>query len=108
MSLRTIDSKLPDIDLLVIAKEPTLGFVLLICEVKSPLPPRWANDRADGLPAEWVAGTSPDRQRMIEGFVAGGNHPFGCLAGRKVMMASLHKPADADNPKDASAHVHLK
>jgi hypothetical protein len=25
--------------------------------------------------------TSPDRQRMIEGFVAGGNHPFDWLAG---------------------------
>jgi hypothetical protein len=232
MSLRAIDSKLPDIDLLVIAEEPTLGFVLLVCEVKSPLPPRWAKDqlralapdnvskafrqaeaisaflhkpegidfirsilregglehfdsfvtvieqliitsdnagmffgheetqiinfrtlerlleRSDGdilhirtcirtynegadkylktvmatfelgdvtvsyegftptalmdfTQNEWRS--SPDRQRMIEDFVAGGNHPFDCLAGRKVMMASLHRPADAGNPKDPPA-----
>ncbi|RTL50055.1 MAG: hypothetical protein EKK40_13755 [Bradyrhizobiaceae bacterium] len=45
VSLRDIDPKLPDLDLLVISEEPTLGYVLLVCELKSPLPPRWAKDQ---------------------------------------------------------------
>jgi hypothetical protein len=49
LSLRSIDPKLPDIDLLVIAEEPTLGFVLLVCEVKCSLPPRWAKDQLRAL-----------------------------------------------------------
>jgi hypothetical protein len=55
MSLRAIDPKLPDIDLLVIAEEPTLGFVLLVCEVKSPLPPRWAKDQLRALATDNVS-----------------------------------------------------
>lgn len=45
VSLRDFDPKLPDIDLLVISEEPTLGYVLLVCELKSPIPPRWAKDQ---------------------------------------------------------------
>jgi hypothetical protein len=35
---------LPNIDLLVISDEPTLGYVVFVCEVKSPVPPGWAKD----------------------------------------------------------------
>lgn len=45
VSVRHIDPGLPDIDLLVISHEPTLGYVFLVCEVKSPLPPLWAKDQ---------------------------------------------------------------
>jgi hypothetical protein len=55
VSLRAIDASLPDIDLLVIAEEPTLGFVLLVCEVKSPLPPRWAKDQLRALAPDNVS-----------------------------------------------------
>jgi hypothetical protein len=55
VSLRRIDPKLPDIDLLVIVEEPTLGFVLLICEVKSPIPPRWAKDQLRALAPDNVS-----------------------------------------------------
>jgi hypothetical protein len=55
LSLGAIDPKLPDIDLLVIAEEPTLGFVLLVCEVKSPLPPRWAKDQLRALAPDNVS-----------------------------------------------------
>lgn len=55
LSLSAIDPKLPDIDLLVIAEEPTLGFVLLVCEVKSPLPPRWAKDQLRALAPDNVS-----------------------------------------------------
>jgi hypothetical protein len=55
LSLRAIDPKLPDIDLLVIAEEPTLGFVLLVCEVKSPLPPRSAKDQLRSLAPDSVS-----------------------------------------------------
>jgi hypothetical protein len=41
---------------------------------------------------EWRS--SPDRQRLIDDFVAGGHHPFDCLAGREVMMALPDKLAE--------------
>jgi hypothetical protein len=55
LSLSMIDPKLPDVDLLVMAEEPTLGFVLLVCEVKSPLPPRWAKDQLRALAPDNVS-----------------------------------------------------
>lgn len=45
---------LPDIDLLVISHEPTLGFYLIPCEVKSPVPPRWAKDQLRALEPDSV------------------------------------------------------
>ncbi|CAN7765931.1 hypothetical protein LJR245_007307 [Rhizobium leguminosarum] len=45
VSLREYDPSLPDIDLLVISVEPTLGYVIYVCELKSPIPPRWAKDQ---------------------------------------------------------------
>lgn len=55
VSLGAIDPRLPDIDLLVVAEEPTLGFVLLVCEVKSPLPPLWAKDQLRVLAKDSVS-----------------------------------------------------
>jgi hypothetical protein len=55
VSLRAFGANLPDIDLLVISEEPTLGFVLLICELKSPVPPRWAKDQLRALNADGVS-----------------------------------------------------
>jgi len=46
---------LPDIDLLVISHEPTLGFFLVPCEIKSPLPPRWAKDQLRALEPDSIA-----------------------------------------------------
>jgi hypothetical protein len=45
VSLRDFDPKLPDIDLLVISCEPTLGYVIHVCELKCPVPPCWAKDQ---------------------------------------------------------------
>ena len=45
VSLREYDAALPDIDLLVISEEPTLGYALLTCEIKAILPPAWAKDQ---------------------------------------------------------------
>lgn len=45
LSLAAWGLDLPDIDLLVISAEPTLGFVVLAIEVKSPIPPQWAKDQ---------------------------------------------------------------
>jgi len=39
----------------VIVEEPTLGFVMLICEVKSPLPPQWAKDQLRALAKDNVS-----------------------------------------------------
>lgn len=55
VSLREIDPTLPDIDLLVISEEPTLGYVLLVCEVKSPLPPLWGKDQLRVLAPDSVS-----------------------------------------------------
>jgi hypothetical protein len=55
VSLASIDPALPDIDLLVIAEEPTLGYVMLVCELKSPLPPRWAKDQLRVLAKDSVS-----------------------------------------------------
>lgn len=49
VSLRSFDPALPDIDLLVISEEPTLGYVVFVCELKSPIPPRWAKDQLKAL-----------------------------------------------------------
>ncbi|MEA5554564.1 hypothetical protein VB713_26910 [Anabaena cylindrica UHCC 0172] len=43
--LSQFDKSLPDIDLLVISEEPTLGYVVYCCEVKNPLPPKWSKDQ---------------------------------------------------------------
>jgi hypothetical protein len=45
VKLDTFDPALPDIDLLVISEEATLGYVLLICELKSPIPTQWSKDQ---------------------------------------------------------------
>jgi hypothetical protein len=45
VSLREFGSNLPDIDLIAIAAEPTLGYVLFICELKGMIPAGWAKDR---------------------------------------------------------------
>lgn len=53
--LQRIDHRLPDVDLLVISEERTLGYVVFVCEVKSPLPPRWAKDQLRVLAPDSVA-----------------------------------------------------
>ncbi|MEU7750124.1 hypothetical protein [Nonomuraea sp. NPDC049158] len=42
--LRDVDPQAPDIDLLVISREPTLGYCVFACEVKATLPAFWAKD----------------------------------------------------------------
>jgi hypothetical protein len=55
VSLREFGSDLPDIDLIAIAEEPTLGFVLFVCELKSVIPAGWAKDRLRALNAGGLA-----------------------------------------------------
>lgn len=55
VSLRDFDPILPDIDLLVISVEPTLGYVIFICELKCPVPPRWAKDQLKVLNKDGVS-----------------------------------------------------
>ncbi len=55
VGLREFGNHLPDIDLLVISQEPTLGYVVFVCEVKSPIPPRWAKDQLRVLAPDSVA-----------------------------------------------------
>ena len=55
VSLSKYDASLPDIDLLIISEERTLGYAMLACEVKSPLPPVWAKDQLRALEADSIA-----------------------------------------------------
>ncbi len=55
VSLTKIDPALPDIDLLVISEEPTLGYVMFVCEMKSPLPPLWGKDQLRVLAKDSVS-----------------------------------------------------
>jgi len=55
VSLRDYDPTLPDIDLLVISSEPTLGYVIFVCELKCPVPPRWAKDQLKVLNKDSVS-----------------------------------------------------
>jgi len=55
VSLSRYNTSLPDIDLLIISEERTLGYAILACEVKSPLPPVWAKDQLRALEADSIA-----------------------------------------------------
>jgi hypothetical protein len=54
VKLGNFDPSLPDIDLLVVSEEATLGYVVLACELKSPIPPQWAKDHLRVLNADSV------------------------------------------------------
>jgi hypothetical protein len=45
VSLTQFDPALPDIDVLVVSEERTLGYVVLLIEAKSPVPHMWAKDQ---------------------------------------------------------------
>lgn len=55
ISLSNFDPQLPDIDLLVVCEEPTLGYVLFVCELKGPIPPRWAKDQLKAIRQDGVS-----------------------------------------------------
>lgn len=44
VSLDELDASAPDIDVFVVSPEPTLGYVIWLCEVKATLPAVWAKD----------------------------------------------------------------
>jgi hypothetical protein len=44
VDLRPFDKSLPDIDLLVISTELTLGYFIYVCELKGLIPPQWSKD----------------------------------------------------------------
>jgi len=87
ISLAHIDQALPDIDLLVISREPTLGYVLYVCELKCPLPPRWAKDQLKVLNKDGVSKAfrqvealkkfirTEEGIKFIAKYVASGDHP---------------------------------
>lgn len=59
VSLHGLDPTLPDIDLLVVSREATLGYFVFVCEVKATLPALWAKDflrvlRTDSLPKAFL------------------------------------------------------
>lgn len=66
--LSTYSTTLPDIDLLVISDEPTLGYAVLACEVKAPLPPSWAKDQLRVLAPDSIAKSFVQLERISSFF----------------------------------------
>lgn len=64
VKLAQYDSRLPDIDLLVISHEPTLGYVILVCELKCPLPSAWAKDHLRALNSDGISKAFIQSQRI--------------------------------------------
>jgi hypothetical protein len=66
VDLTDFDPALPDIDLLVISEEPTLGYVILVCELKSPVPAMWAKDHLRALNKDGVSKAFHQCQKIGE------------------------------------------
>jgi hypothetical protein len=66
VKLSNFDPSLPDIDLLVLSEEATLGYVVLACELKSPIPPQWAKDHLRVLNADSVVKGFDQLDRVSE------------------------------------------
>lgn len=49
MKLNKFDESLPDIDLLIVSYEPSLGFHIYICEIKNALQADWAKEYLKGI-----------------------------------------------------------
>lgn len=64
LQLAKFDRSLPDIDLLVISEEPTLGYVIYVCEVKNPVPPQWAKDQLKVLNKDSVSKAFEQLERI--------------------------------------------
>ena len=64
VSLRRFGADLPDVNLIVIAEEPTFGFMVIICEVKAPLPPLRAKDALRVLQPDSVAKAFAQLERI--------------------------------------------
>lgn len=68
VSLRRFGLSLPDIDLIAISEEPTLGFVLFVCELKGVIPAGWAKDRLRALNEGGVA-KAFDQVKAVQSFL---------------------------------------
>lgn len=66
VKLSKYNSTLPDIDLLVISKEPTLGYILLVCEIKAPIPPKWAKDQLKALEEDNISKAFKQSSKISE------------------------------------------
>jgi hypothetical protein len=64
--LDRFDSSLPDIDLLVISEELTLGYHIFLLEIKNPIPPQWAKDQLRALAPDSVAKAFSQLDRISE------------------------------------------
>jgi hypothetical protein len=65
VALHRYGPSLPDIDLLVISEERTLGYAVLSCEVKAPIPPSWAKDRLRVLEPDSIAKSFGQLERIV-------------------------------------------
>lgn len=66
VKLTQYDQTLPDIDLMVISHEPTLGYVILVCECKCPIPATWSKDHLRALNRDSVSKAFGQCQRIGE------------------------------------------
>jgi hypothetical protein len=68
IKLNKFDSRLPDIDILVISKEPSLGYVLYCVEVKNQIPAIWSKDHIRVLSKEGIT-KGIDQIQLINEFL---------------------------------------
>jgi hypothetical protein len=59
-------ASLPDIDLLVISEELTLGYHIFVLEIKNPIPPQWAKDQLRVLGPGSIPKSFSQLDRIVE------------------------------------------
>lgn len=66
VSLNQFNLGLPDIDLLVISEEKTLGYVVYCCELKNPIPANWSKDYLRGLEGDGISKAFKQMKKLNE------------------------------------------
>lgn len=66
VDLQKFDKSLPDIDLIAFSMEPTLGFMVYLCEVKAPIPASWSKDHLRALNRDSVSKAFEQIDKIVD------------------------------------------
>jgi len=70
VKLNKFDNRLPDIDLLLISQEPSLGYVVFCIEVKNQIPAIWSKDHVKVLNTKEGIGKGVSQINLIREFIS--------------------------------------
>lgn len=70
IKLKKIQKDLPDIDLFIISKEPTLGFHIYIVEIKNPIPATWGKHYLKAKGKKGFVKKAFDQLKKIDDFLS--------------------------------------